>query len=392
MHQNSLWPFYDERTLDAATKVLSASDLGAVRHHPSVAAFEKAFIECLELPVGNAAFYNSGTSALAAAFFAADIQSGAEVLVPISTFRSTVTPLFQFGIVPVFVPCSRDTMSLDPLALDGLITPKTRAIVVNHQWGIPVDISAIQTVARTHGLFIIEDASHAHTTKVNGIPAGACGDIAVFSCGTTKMVSGGLGGILYTANTTLFERAILFGLAKHRVLATAVDPVIRRKADVGLGVNLRGHPVAAELALGNLRQLQTIAKTKQRNIDNLNSLVSELVPSLTAFEKPARWTEGTWYKLPFRTTSPEHARLLVQKGKARGLRLERSHRNLNVQFGNAFAAPEAETQSLPKVAWRNGPPAVDFDDVVLFDTRDLYIKDVDFAAYREKLKQLEVVD
>ena len=103
----------------------------------------------------------NGTAALLAAFFALDLQPGDEVLVPSATFWASVVPMLWVGACPVFCESEFDRLGLDPVDVAKRITPRTRAIVVTHLWGMPAKMTEILALARKHNLKVIEDASHA---------------------------------------------------------------------------------------------------------------------------------------------------------------------------------------------------------------------------------------
>lgn len=314
MVKEKLWPFYDESINSSVIEITHADNLGAVDQHPSVEELEQSFIKKLN-STGYASFYNSGTSAYCAALFALDLEEESEVIVPSITFRGTITPLIQFGLRPVFVNCNNDG-SISTLAIADAIGNRTKAIVVNHQWGKPNDILNIRALADKYGVALIEDCSHAHGGCINGIPLGTIGDISFFSCGTTKLVSGGLGGILYTKHREIFERSLLFGIAKHRIAEeiTTSSPMLSI-GKLGMGVNLRGHPLAAVLALHHLQKIDEITAIKNRNIEQLDALIRSLQLELEPLQRPAFWTHGTWYKRPLFASTPTYAKKFIQEGK-----------------------------------------------------------------------------
>ena len=134
---------------------------------------------------------------LHSAFFGIGLQPGDEVIAPTFTFLSTVMPLFVVNAVPVLVDCELDTGNIDPAAIEGAITPRTRAIVVVHINGHPCDMDPIAEIARRRGLRLIEDCSHAHGA-MQGVPVGGIGDVSIFSLQGSKLTAAGQGGLLLT--------------------------------------------------------------------------------------------------------------------------------------------------------------------------------------------------
>src|SRR5258708_1290783 len=141
---------------------------------------------------------SSGTAALHSAFFGLGLEPGDEVVAPTYTFLATVMPLFVANGIPVLVDAERTTGNLDPAQLEQHVTDRTRAIVVTHLWGNPVDMLAVMDVARRHRLAVVEDCSHAHGARCNGRPVGTFGDVSVFSLQGKKLVAAGQGGLLVT--------------------------------------------------------------------------------------------------------------------------------------------------------------------------------------------------
>ena len=146
--------------------------------------------------------------ALAAAFDHDGLDYGGEVIVPNLSFIASATSALdrRFGVALVDVDPA--TLLIDPRRVEEAIHPeRTRAIMAVHQFGQPADMTALQAVARKHGLKIIEDAAQAHGAEWETGPVGALGDAAGFSFQSAKTLACGEGGILTTNDTDLFARA-----------------------------------------------------------------------------------------------------------------------------------------------------------------------------------------
>ncbi len=144
---------------------------------------------------------SSGTMALYSAFFGIDLRPGDEVISTVYSFHATATPLLHLGVKVVFCDVEPDTGNINASQISGLITENTRAIVTNHMWGHPVDVSVIQDICREKGLAWVEDCSHAHFSEYRSRFVGAFGDVAVFSLQGNKLLTGGEGGVLLTNRT-----------------------------------------------------------------------------------------------------------------------------------------------------------------------------------------------
>ncbi|MHB0929635.1 MAG: DegT/DnrJ/EryC1/StrS family aminotransferase, partial [Candidatus Nanopelagicales bacterium] len=234
----------------------------------SIESFERNFVDQL-CPGHYAIFCSTGTAGLHSAYFALGLENEAEVLVPTNTFRATVTPLLQLNLTPVFCDSNPITGAIDLEDAEKRITSQTKALVVTHIWGHPADMDKAVALSKKYKLFLIEDCSHAHGARYNGQPVGTFGDVSVFSLGTKKMISGGLGGIIVTKNKTIYEKAMLFGQPSPVAAAKTSDNNLRSFLGSGFGVNYRGSPLAAIIASEHLARLEYTIATKNHNIEKL---------------------------------------------------------------------------------------------------------------------------
>ena len=154
---------------------------------------------------------NNGTAALHAAYFALGLGPGDEVISPSATYWATAVPVLNCGAIPVFADVDPETLCIDPADVERRITPRTRAIVVMHNGGMPCEMDTLLALARRHGLRVVEDASHAHGATYRGRKVGAFGDVAAFSLQTSKLCPAGEGGILLTDDEALLRRATALG-------------------------------------------------------------------------------------------------------------------------------------------------------------------------------------
>jgi dTDP-4-amino-4,6-dideoxygalactose transaminase len=136
-----------------------------------------------------------------------DIKPGDEVIVPSFTFVSTVNAFVLRGAVPVFADIRPDTLNIDETRLEGLITPRTRAILVVHYAGVGCEMDAILALARRHHLAVVEDNAHGLFGRYRGRPLGTFGELATLSFHETKNVSCGEGGALLINEPAYGERA-----------------------------------------------------------------------------------------------------------------------------------------------------------------------------------------
>ncbi|KND50762.1 MAG: perosamine synthetase [Parcubacteria bacterium C7867-001] len=169
--------------------------------------FERRFAEFCGTK--EAVTVSSGTSALHLAVAALKIGPGDEVLVQSFTNMATFFAVLYQGATPIPVDSESDTLNIDPALLEAKITPKTKAIIVVHIYGHPVDMDPILAIAKKHGLAVIEDAAEAHGAEYNGKRVGSLGDIGCFSFYANKIVTTGEGGMVTTSDPELAARVRL---------------------------------------------------------------------------------------------------------------------------------------------------------------------------------------
>lgn len=177
---------------------------------PKTKRFEREFAGRIGAPYALAV--NSATAAMHLALDAVGLQPGDEVIVPVYTFTATAEVVVYFRARPVFVDVDPVTCNLDPARLEERITARTRAIMVVHIAGLPAEMDAIQSIAKSHNLPVIEDAAHAFPAQYRGRMIGTIGDLTAFSFYATKTLSTGEGGMLTTANPEYAERAAVMAL------------------------------------------------------------------------------------------------------------------------------------------------------------------------------------
>jgi dTDP-4-amino-4,6-dideoxygalactose transaminase len=197
-------PWHELREeLDAAWR--RVMDSGWYILGKEVAAFEEEFAAwcgtCHCIGVGN------GLDALHLILRALDIGPGDEVIVPSNTYIATWLAVTYAGATPVPVEPDSVTFNLDPMLLEAAITPKTRAVIPVHLYGQPADMDAVNSIARRHGLKVIEDAAQAHGARYRGRRCGSLGDAAGFSFYPGKNLGAlGDGGAITTNDNDLAER------------------------------------------------------------------------------------------------------------------------------------------------------------------------------------------
>lgn len=196
----SQWPVFGKTEEQRLLRTLRSGNWGRL-DGAEVAEFEQRFAAMHGCRHGIAVV--NGTVSLRIALLAAGIRAEEEVIVPPYTFFSTASAVIEANAVPVFADIELDTFNLDPKAVESVITPRTRAIIVVHFAGQPAKMRELMALAQKHKLTIIEDAAHAHGAIYRNRPAGSWGHMASFSFQSSKNLTSGEGGIITTNDEQL---------------------------------------------------------------------------------------------------------------------------------------------------------------------------------------------
>ena len=199
---------------------------------------------------------SNGSAALDAAIAALEIKAGDEVILPTFTIISCASAIVRSGAVPVVVDCVSNTWNMDVSQIEEKITPRTKAIMVVHIYGLPVDMEPVLALADKYGLQIIEDAAEMHGQTYKGRPCGSFGSISTFSFYPNKHITTGEGGMLLTSDEHLAERC--------RSLRNLCFQPQKRFVHEELGWNMRMSNLQAALGVAQLERLDEFVARKRR--------------------------------------------------------------------------------------------------------------------------------
>jgi len=194
-------PDITEAEIAAVTAVLRTPRLSL---GPQLESFERAFAEYTG--TAHAVAVSSGTAGLHLAVRALGIGEGDEVIVPSFSFIAVANAVRYERATPVFADIDAESLNLSPAAIERVITPKTRAILVVHTFGRPAEMAAMLDIARRHNLAVIEDACEAIGAEYDGRRTGSFGDVAVFAFYPNKQITTGEGGMVVTSKPELAAR------------------------------------------------------------------------------------------------------------------------------------------------------------------------------------------
>lgn len=250
-----------EEILHALAEVLDGMHLFL---GPNQQAFEREFADYCGTK--DAIGVSNGTDAIELALRALGVGVGDEVITQPNSFIATAEAISAVGATPVFVDVDLRTSTLDPTLLEAAITPRTKAVIPVHLYGRPADMTAIVTVARTHGIAVIEDACQAHGASLNGRRAGSLGDLACFSFYFSKNLGAyGEGGAVTTNDPELASKVRLYRDHGSRV---------RYEHEV-VGRNARLDEMQAAILRIKLRHLDDWNEQRRANAAKLSAALGD---------------------------------------------------------------------------------------------------------------------
>jgi perosamine synthetase len=221
----------------------------------------------------------NGSAALEAAVAALGIGAGDEVILPSFTIISCAAAIVRAGAIPVVVDSDPRTWNMDVNRIADHITSRTRAIMVVHIYGLPVDMDPILELAAKHGLKVIEDAAEMHGQTYKGRPCGSFGDVSTFSFYPNKHVTTGEGGMLVTDDAAL--------AACCRSLRNLCFEPARRFVHEELGWNYRMSNMQAALGVAQLERLDDFVAIKRQ----IGRQYTELLKGVPGLELPLPETD-----------------------------------------------------------------------------------------------------
>lgn len=234
---------------------------------------------------------NSGTNAVYVALRSLDLAPGSEVIVPAVSDPGGVMPVAMMNCVPVAADTAPGSLNCSIDEIAAVVTEKTRAIVVTHIAGIPVDMDPIIELARSRGIAIVEDCAQSHGTTYKGRLAGTLGDVAAFSTMFGKQhCTGGQGGVVYTRNSILFARA--------RQITDRGKPfsVVGGSTNIVASLNFNQDEISLAIGRVQLRKLpQSIAARRAFSLSAIGQM--QHAPGVTAIGDPNFGQSSFWFML-----------------------------------------------------------------------------------------------
>lgn len=221
----------------------------------------------------------NGTAAIDAVIEALGFGPGDEVIMPTFTIISCIAQIVRSGATPVLVDCDPVTWNMDVSQIEAKITSKTKAVMVVHIYGLPVDMDPVLDICHRHGLKLIEDAAEMIGQTYRGKPCGSFGDVSTLSFYPNKHITTGEGGMILTNNIALAEN--------FRELRNLCFKPPRRFIHERLGWNLRMTNLQAALGVAQMERLDEFLVKKR----SIGALYNELLKHLPGVQLPRAQTD-----------------------------------------------------------------------------------------------------
>lgn len=276
----------NQRDIDCVVRVLKTGFLSRPAGGPEVKKFQSIMARMHSKKYAFAV--NSGTSALHLAVSALELQRNDEVIIPALANIADYSVLIQAGVKPVFADIDHRSFNINPSDVESRITSKTRAILVVHMYGQPVDMDSILKISKKHKLILIEDCAQSVGARYKGEYVGSFGDISCFSFYQTKHIIMGEGGMVLVNNPVMAN--IIDSLSNNGIKKDNVDNYDYDR----VGYNYQMSEVQAALGRSQLRRLDKKIKIRQKNVEIYKDQFKKVD---FVFQKTESYTTNSYFYL-----------------------------------------------------------------------------------------------
>ncbi len=257
-------PALNDEDIARANECLRSGWISSAGHY--IEEFERLWADYCGMSHGIAV--SNGSVALNVAINVLSLQPGDEVIMPSFTIISCAQAITAVGAVPVLVDSEPLVWQMDVTRIEEKITPRTKAIMVVHMYGHPVDMDPVMDLCRRYGLLLIEDAAEAHGALYKGRRCGGFGDISTFSFFANKLITTGEGGMVLCRSDELAQRA--------RAQRNLCFQAKRRFLHDELGNNYRLTNIQAALGVGQVGRIEEIVGRKRTIAQRYQVLIGDI--------------------------------------------------------------------------------------------------------------------
>lgn len=282
-------PSIGKEETEAVAEVLHSGWLGS---GPRTEEFEKKFNELVGAKYGIAV--NSASAALHLAVIAGNITGGDEVITPSLTFVATNHPLLMVGATPVFADVNEQTLCVDPKDIERKITGRTKAVIVVHYGGHPVDLKPVVDLCEKNKLILIEDCAHAVGSYYKGKHVGSFGDFGCFSFAAIKNLTTGDGGMVVCKKKSIADRIRTLawsGISQTTWQRTKSKKYKWQYSVKELGYKYQMNDIAAAIGLVQLRKLKENNEKRKKITEIYNKMLDGIPWIKTPVVKP--WVKSS---------------------------------------------------------------------------------------------------
>ncbi|MCC7357355.1 DegT/DnrJ/EryC1/StrS aminotransferase family protein [Candidatus Uhrbacteria bacterium] len=314
-------PFIGEEEADAARDAVIKGDISGI-FGSYIQEFEKGYASFCGTK--HAITVNSGTTALHLAIATLEIGPGDDVLVSSLTNMATFFAVLYQGARPIPIDIKPDTYNIDPALLEEKLTPKTKAIIIVHLYGHPVDMGPVMEFSHKYRLRVIEDVAEAHGAEWNGQRVGSFGDISCHSFYANKILTTGEGGMLTLNDDRLANRA--------KTLKTLAFGKENKFIHQDIGYNYRLTNIQCAIGVIQLKKINEILRLKRSMAafytQELNDIEGLQLPVEKSYAKNVYWM----YHVVLTGSLEGKRTAIMSKLKERGIETRESFVPFNQQI------------------------------------------------------------
>ena len=321
---------YRKKDLDAATKVINS---GKITIGKVTDKLERTFSK--KFKINNALMVNSGSSANLLAFQCLinpyrknRLKPGDQVIVPSLCWSTSLWPIIQSGLKPVFVEVSKKTLNLDLKKLVKKINKKTKAIMLVHVLGNSTEMNNLMKIVKKYNLFLIEDTCESLGSKYSGKYLGTFGDFSTFSFYSSHQISSGEGGMIcckknsdYEILKSLRSHGWSRGLKHEKKIARQNPKLDRRFIFYNSGFNLRPTDISASIGLSQFSDFERLKKERNLNRDKIVKALKSIkkIDKNFYFVEKNNLVEPFWFSIPILIKDKNKRKRFIEKIEKKGV-------------------------------------------------------------------------